>query len=71
MLAGKNKKSLDASDQKDLPVTIVNSSFPDILCEERIHSWKNDSDTPVFEKRFVVTVILTSRQTTVCLFNVF
>ena len=71
MLAGENKKSLDAPDQKDLPVTIVNSYFPDILCEERINYWKNDSDTPVFGKWFVVTVILTSRQTTVCLFNVF
>ena len=49
MLAGKNKL-LDAPDQKDLPVTIVNSSFVDILCEERIHSWKNDYDTPVFGK---------------------
>ena len=71
MLAGENKKSLDAPDQKDLPVTIVNSSFPDILCEERIHSWKNDYDTPVYRRWFVVTVILTSRQTTVCLFDVF
>ena len=71
MLAGENKKSLDAPDQKDLPVTIVMCSFPDILCEERIHSWKNDSDTPVFGKWFVVTVILTCRQTIVCLFDVF
>ena len=71
MLAGKNKKSLDAPDQKDLPVTIVVCSFPDILCEESIHYWKNCYDTPVFGKWFVVTVILTSRQTTVCLFDVF
>ena len=71
MLAGENKKSIDAPDQKDPPVTIVNSSFPDILCEERINSWKNDFDTPVFGKWFVVTVIFTSRQTTVCLFDVF
>ena len=71
MLASENKKSLDAPDQKDLSITIVNSSFPDILCEERIHSWKNDYDTPVFGKCFVVTVILTSLQTTVCLFDVF
>ena len=65
MLADENKKLLDAPDQKDLPVTIVNSSFPDILCEERTHYWKNDDDTPVFRKWFVVTVILTSHQTTV------
>ena len=71
MLAGKNKKSLDAPDQKDLLVTIVMCSFPDILCEESIHSWKNDYDTPVFGKWFVVAVILTSLQTTVCLFGVF
>ena len=72
MLAGENKKkSLDAPDQKDLPATIVNSSFPDIICEERINSWKNDYDTPVFGKWFVVAVMLMSRQTTVCLFGFF
>ena len=71
MLVGEEKKSLDAPDQKDLPFTILNSSFPYILCEERIHSWKNYYDTPVFGKWFVVTIILESRQTTVCLFNVF
>ena len=71
MLAGENKKSIDAPDQKDLPITIVNCSFPDILCEERIRSWKNDYGTPVFGKWFGVTVILTSRQTTICLFDFF
>ena len=71
MLAGENKKSLDSRDQKDLPVTIIMCSFPYILCEENIHSWKNDYDTPVFGKWFVVTVILTSRQTTVCLLDFF
>ena len=70
MLAGENKKSPDAPDQKNLPVTTVNSFFPHILCEERIHSLKNDYDTPVFGIWFVVTVILTSRQTTVYLFDV-
>ena len=71
MLAGENKNTLDALDQRDLPIRIVMCSFPDILCEESIHSWKNDYDTPVFGKLFVVTVILTSRQTTVCLFDFF
>ena len=70
MLAGENKKSLDSRDQEDLPVTIIMCYFPDILCEERIHSWKNDYDTPVFGKWFGVTVILTSLQTAVCLFDV-
>ena len=46
-------------------------SFPDILCEESIHSWKNDYDIPVFRNWFLVTVILTSRQTTICLFDFF
>ena len=70
MLAGE-KKSLDIRDKKDLPVTIIVCSFPDILCEDSIHSWKNDYDTPVFGKWFGVTVIFTSRQTTVYLFDVF
>ena len=71
MLASKNKKSLDSRDQKDLSVTIILCSFPDILYEERIHSWKNYYDALVFGKWFGVTVILTSHQTTVYLFGVF
>ena len=71
ILAEENKKSIDATDQKDLPVTIILCSLPDILCEESIHSSKNDYDTPVLGKWFVVPHILTSRQTTVCLFDVF
>ena len=68
--SGRKQKSPDSRDQKDLPVTIIMCSFPDILFEERIHSWKNDYGTPVFGRRFGVTVILTSRQTTVCMFDV-
>ena len=72
MVADKNKKkSLDAPNQKGLPVTIVNSSFPDILCEERIHSWKNDYDPPVFRKLFCCHRYLDVSPTTVCLFGFF
>ena len=70
MLADENKKSLDSRDPKDLPVMIIIRSFPEILCEERIHSRKNDNGTPVLEGGWGVTVILTSHQTAVCMFDV-
>ena len=72
MIAAKNKKNRSILlSKKYLPVTIVLCSFPYVLCKEIIYSWKNDYDTPVFGKWFVVTVILKICQSTVCLFDVF
>ena len=69
MIVGEDKKLIDSCDPKDLPVTIIMCSFPEIFFEERIHSWKKEYGTPVFGRRLGVTVILTSYQTDVFLFD--